>query len=663
MRSDLRMIRLVILLLTVHACIAASWCGIAQDASEVGRNDAGYWYKKAAAYDSRFTNEELNRLAAYLYQPQSTPPDWVADMLVRAEPMLELLRRGGGLQKGTLGTSLEGRPSGTQMPFRIESIAFGSLLWADAQAKASGGDTYGAAASVAAMYDLAVQFVGDSAYGASDGLDIYRRASEATGQLLDQGLLDPTAAATVLYSVQRLDEKNPFRSFEYQTSVRLNTFERLRDAPDDARQLSLFKMYSGLEIESVNPESLDYAIEFVKTAAEIYALPDREKAERMMRELVEEAKSDPRGELLWDIDGFVRVFRSVERTEGWLRDRRESLQHVLRGEDTRNAAQLYRMAVAEFEMQRDAFWRIARADERNAVVAGEDEDDGDNVDRKTIDDALAALGAVFALLDEASLIEHCDFGENVELRFMPDYTVGLAELQRVLALRAEREFDTDHHTRATETLALKVRIARHLASDENLLSPMIAHGAARTVNTLATKWYADAAPTILSTTKGMPMRTAFQADDPFGYGRSVEAARERVSQRFAGLDAAAEKKRIARTRIDAWNHDTLLAVVMYIDTGARGQTIAEAEWRDRLPRVSEFIHEDAIRAVWAAFPVEQFSEWARAETADVPEPLRENRISTLAAMMADGPEDWGRIERCLAPEPKKSEDSSVTSDR
>lgn len=572
--------------------------------------------------------------------------------------MLEHVRRGSQRRYAILGTDLRDADGSGQIPFHQESAIFNNLLWAEAHVRGGQGDFRAAAESVAAMYNLTGHFANDSAAGGSVALNAYRQAEKAIEQLMNRGNPDPVAIGMMIESVNRLNEPDPLRFFEDEVVTRGVVLEDFREAIDDESKMALLRRYQPLEGVTVTDEAIDYAQKFLESAAEIYAMPDRDKAKRLMREMVEQAKSDPRAGMLWEIDSFVTKFTSVERMEARIAAREQSLRKVLNGGDIRNAAVLYRTAIASFESERDQFWREVRGNLPTGVNA---------VDRlydpATIDDAMARIAGTFTLLDEASLIEHCDFGENVALYFLPDYAVGLAELQRVLALRAVREYDTDHHTRATETLALKVRIARHLAGDENLLSPMIAHEAARTVNTLAVKWYADAASTILSTTKGMPMRTAFQADDPFGYGRSIEAARERVARRFAGQQASDEKKRIARTRIDAWNPDTLLAVVMYLDTGARGQTIADAEWRDRLPRVNEFIHEDFIRALWAAFSVEQFSAWARSESAEIPEPLRDASIASLAELMAESTKDWGRIAGFLAPEPRDEADSAVTSGR
>lgn len=611
------------------------------------RSDGAYWYEKGIEYSKQFSVEEMNELARYLSQPQETTPAWVVNLVERAQPMLEHVRRGGQRRYATLGTDLRSVDGSGQTSFHRESAVFANLLWAEAQVRSADGDFKAAADSVAAMYNLTGHFANDSAAGGSIALNMYRQAEQAIDQFMNQGDPDPVAIGIMLESVHRLNGPDPLRFFEAEVETRGVVLEDFRNAIGDESKMALLKRYQPLEGVTVTEEAIDYAQGFLEAAAEIYAMPDRDQAKRLMQEMVEQAKNDPRAGMLWEIDSFVSKLNSVERMKARIDRREQSLRKKLNGGDIRNAAVLYRTAVASFESERDQFWKDVKGDQQTGAGL-----DGRPYDPASVDDALARIAGALALLDEASRIEFCDFGENVALYFLPDYAVGLGELERVIALRAQRDFETDHHVRASESLALMLRIARHLAVDRNMLGPMVAHDSARQVEMLASKWYADAAPTILATTEGMPSHTAFDADDPFGYVRSEVETRHRVAQRFAGVNASADKSRAARAHVDAWSHDTLLAVVMYLDTGARGQTLADAEWRDLLPRVGAFVHEDHVRALWAAFTVEAFSAWAREDASDVSEPLAADGLSDFSSMLGASKEDWGRIESLL---PKRAE--------
>ena len=500
------------------------------------RSNAAYWYQRAidALAEAELTDAESLALGEYSGEGGPPPPE-VVRALDRVQPALQALERGAARPESDWNHDYS-QGFDLLLPHLRELRSLTRVAGADLNRKLDAGDSAGAAARAAALYQAGGHLGSDRIMISSlVGQAVFAHADASVQYAIDHGTFTPSDAALLLQTTDRLDPQDPFNYvesmvMEHEIMVtwldqRLGTEEGIRTFMED---FGYDDAATRQVLDEVTQDEVDAEIErldgFMTQMLDAFTTDDPEVARDEFDRLTEELRGGEHGRLAYlVVPAYDRLYERMIESREMLASRRETLKKLAGGEaepaDLVNAATIYLAAMKRWseltDAQRDAIAEVRRADPDTAVPP----------------EAAAALRdaqPVLALIRDASSYERCDFEREHRREgndFIPGYIAGMHDLWTLVIAEARHAADQEDAERLADRLALGLHMVGHFNEPRHTLGSLVAHHAFTELLRVG----ADLTVTELPEDDVVFLRRGFKRidiADPFGYLRSRDAVRD-----------------------------------------------------------------------------------------------------------------------------------------
>jgi hypothetical protein len=569
--------RLALLLLVFLAAIPA--------AAQSDNRNAATWYNRAFERLGTISESEWELIKAWDADPSGAPSQELRDILAKAGPMLNDVRRAS--QQEFADHALD-YSRGYEMLLTHLSPIFrqlAPLMQADGLVRLHDGDTAGAADRVASLYRVSEQFTSDRTLISSLVGQATFRLADQTGQAgFDRAAFNASDAEAMLRALQRMELRDPFNMVEAVIGEQeigvswladtLATQEQRLNSQGWAMILAETEEDAQRIVSMTDDEFTDSLGQYdllLGDVVEAFSNEDRAAGRAQLEQLQQEMDAGEHGLLAECMEPwFLRIFDQMVESEQQVAARIEMLEGLVTGEvkpeEEANAAIFYVRGI-------EALRKIAP--ERLAVIS-----DFDAGRVGTLDDAtrttLIEAASIVDLFREGSLKKRCDFTflrPGREPQFCADYVGGMRDTMRLLhadAIRLLREGESDD---AADRLAICYRVVAHLAGDELLLTALLTHRVFQRTNEIALR--ALDAEVLTAAHRDLLVRASQRIGrkDPFGCIGSLLDTRRRlvreVDRGIVGEAETMEQRRAMVKMVEQWDGDQLLYYLAIRDTMLR----------------------------------------------------------------------------------------------
>lgn len=512
---------------------------------ELARN-AAFWYERALRRLGRVPPESMRILLAYEWWKEPPVTTDVQEALEEVRPILNLVSRGARQRTSDFGLDVASGPA-MRLPHLTGMRTLVTLMTVDAAVALQQDRPRDAAEAIAATFRMADHLSHDDVMLSSMiGEDLFDLGEEVLRFGLDRASFRADEAAVMHLAIQQLDSEDPFR---YNTALRnhknlftewaLERYAEEENGLDLARaelQEMAFGSLSTIELAVLSRAELEARLVeadvVLERMVEAMELRDSEQARHELQQL---DRAVGRGEhgllaqvLLYPTETILdRRIRAVERVAAHratlltLAERRASpLSYA-------NAAVWYRRAASHVMAlapeERRAIREIVR--ETSQTMPAD------------IRDRLESSPEIVEIALEGSLLERCAFAtlEDSPPALLTWDQYGAKHVAWLVFADARRLIEDRDTTGAMDRLGIVLRMSRHIADDQRLVSAIMAHELFDQVWQLAKQGIERGLLNEASCRRLLREVYAFSPRDPFGYERAMEAERERLEPWLLGM--------------------------------------------------------------------------------------------------------------------------------
>ncbi len=570
------------------------------------RRNAATWYQRAIDGIQHLSIEETRAVEAYLKSPHGAVPPGVRNTLSRAGAAISNAHRGSRQAycdyrlDYTQGYEL-------QLPHLGALRMVAKLMAARGYVALHDGDSSAAAVEVAALYRIGEHIPHDQILISTlVGTAIAALADRLASAGFDNGRFSPRDSRTILNGLGALPSRDPFHTVDALVSEQEMVVDWLVDRFGD--QAERQQMYDDMEWLAPNEETAAAFADLSNEAftdevarydvmmdevADIFTLEDEDQARAELEDFEARHEAGEFGLIATIVTPALgHVYERMLKSTQMIEERRVMLEEVADGERDvtaeLNAALFYRQAMERLrEAEPEAAARIA-----NASISEDDLDDT----------ARALRDAVLALVAEAASKPRCTLSLLRTAQSSPVCPADLAGMQQIVQVLIAAE-DRDP-TGSIEPLALLLHMARHMESDEPILTALIAHN---TFKAAATRVERRIAGTVSDEAARRLLDAAQEIGrvDPFGYLGAMKRRRRSIQSRLyrcvplfeKGSDALNQ----AHEQVGQWTGDQLLYMQVVFESDAwtaqtEAEGVTEAERTEPFDAVGESVDPVAVSA-------------------------------------------------------------------
>ncbi len=504
---------------------------------ELARN-AAFWYDRALQHLERVPVRTMRTLVEYEWWWDAPVTDEVRLALEEVRPVLNVVQRGSRQRSSDFGLDVASGPA-IRLPHLSGMRTLVRMLAVDAAVALRQDRARDAAEAISSIVRTAEHLNHDDVILSSMiGQSLYTLGEEVLIYGLDRAAFRPDEAAVLLLAIQKLDADDPFR---YRTALRNHkrlftewAIERYSDddglilARDEISEMA-FHPITGVELAILSREDFErqlHAADVVlERMVEALEMRDPEQARFQIQRLDRAVAQGDHG-LIAQIFLYPaeEIFDRMIRARSRVAERRTSLRRI--AEDRvdplvyANAAVWYRRAAR----------RINALPEESLTMMRDLVADSSRSLPGELRARLESDAEVVDLVLEGSLLDHCQFAAIEDsppaLLTWDQYSaisIGWYVLADVRRLLEDRQY-----AEAGDRLSIVLRLSRHLAEDQRLISAVIAHDLFRRAWSLIEQGLETAR--LETPTKRQLLREmfAFMPRDPFGHEAALEADRQRL---------------------------------------------------------------------------------------------------------------------------------------
>ncbi len=560
------------------------------------RKNAAIWYERAAASLKGISSDEWGSIMQFIDDPGHMPLEEVRDSLARAEPIIMLVRRGGHRPYADFNVDYTDGMSAYHAHI-IDAMRLGTLLHADALSRLHLGDSAGAAATTAALYQMSAHLSGtyleDHSHAA---MQLFHQADTVVLWGVDRGAFSAGDAAKLHHALGGFLPADPFEFTNSMTNtidVMNEWFAQLYEGGHTERlqkYLDHFGRTGDLKIADIDEEdfwsALGQADALLDRVVKAYLLEDRDAAKAEMEQLITESNEGKHGFLISWIDNARAALNAIVASEATLMKRRQMFVSLMTADNAveaqPNAAIWYLRGIEMLQQVSPELTETLNAYNVRQSVATEER----------LASVLHGVQDIIDTFRDGSYIKRCDFSlvSDVEpLTFIPSYLPGMAagiELLQADAGRAMREDSVDE---AIDRFAICYRIVAHLSGDSPLVSAIVADNTFRETRNATVVLMDEESFTEVHREQLLSAIQRMNPKDAFGYLQSVSKGRKALVQVLTpptanrSADVGKRNKEILRR----WNGDQLLYMIVILDTlrRQRNQSAREGPTRAEIERV------------------------------------------------------------------------------
>jgi len=613
------------------------------------RNAATH-YQRAIDHFDRLSEQEWLLLSTY--DTSSGPPTQaVRDALRKAQPILKHFQEASRQPYAdhqldySLGFEL-------LLPQLGEMRKMAQLSRAEALVRLHDGEPAMASMQLMNMY-RSVQHFGDDGLIISSlvGQAVFALTDEVTQAAVDMGALDAWHANRLLHVLDGLAaQPDPFQTIEAiigEREIAIAMAESFLDADQEYLQYAFGDFLSEESIEqwlNIGEEELSQHLQayeqFVDGVAVAFMLDDPDEARAEVARLEEEFLGSDFNIMAPLTAAYGKVLERKIATEAMLAKRREALQELVIGnvepEEVANAAVWYMRAIAQLHALDDELLTQLRDSQLRWA--------------SPLPEELASLieqhENISELLSAGSSLRRCDFSYLRTRRdqpFLTTYAPGMHDVLRWLAADAVRLAQTDAHDEAAKRMAIAFRVIGHLSGDDHLFSAVVSHSAFLYLHNLSLSAHVGE---VLNEQQLKTIALGFDRiaqADPFGYNRSIAAARTWISQQMFSRQPASDNHAEMLERVRALakerDADELSAMLLVSELYDRPAALEQYD-ETRLQPLKQLLDEDAWDTL--VTQVEHAVAGLRESHLEVLERSRFVAVADLAKRMSDARADLRR---------------------
>jgi hypothetical protein len=588
----------------MSAIVVMTLCSQLSAAQIPSEQNAALMYQRAFEQLQRFRESNPDAFMALMdFDPDApaTPP--VRAALAQVQPMLEIVRQGAVMPSCEFPLD---RSAGLAMlmPHLGQMRHIAKVMRVDAMVRLQDGDTTAAASSTADIYRISNHFNADGTIISSlVGNAIFALADGTVQYGVDRGVYGEDEGRILQEGMQRLNDIDPF-NFAGSVAGERDMFggwlkNRVAEEEEPGRILAELSGMGAGDLEKndhplmlMSKERFEQEVklydEVMGRMVDIFNMPDRDAAKIAIADMEEEieamhisAQHGGEGLLVGMLmPALGKAIEQRNRAEKMLSDRRAMLGALATGKasprDFANAAIWYLRGIALLEQADPAILTQVRQLSDDAALPLSPEL------RSALEDK--ALQDVIDVFREGSMNRRCDFSlarQQRMLELLPRHVAGMHDGFRLLHADAIRLVRAGQTERAIDQLITCMRMAGHLGSDPVIISSLTAHGNFnKTIGFLrsaleGSDLNGQFAPALADALERIEM------EDPFGYVKSIVAARTELSNRFLWLSRGLEdselidlRKRAIAESLRGLNADQTLHLLAVFDIMGHNAMIA-----------------------------------------------------------------------------------------
>jgi hypothetical protein len=548
--------------------------------SAADQYNAVTYYRRAFEHLDAITHDDWQAILDYVGLPDAEPTPHLREVLSKATPVLNELQR--AARMGYADFELDyAQGFELTLPHLSQMRAMTRLASARAQMQLFDGDSAGAAQTISNVYTMSGQLNNDrTLIGSLVGNAIFALSDGVCQAGLDRAAFSPDDAAAMHAALSELNPTDPFEMTEGVFGEREFTLDWIAEKYGSSEQredpgeiMALFGDIEGDEgyaqlVDQFGSMSDEQFSEDLATydgmmndVVACFLNPDREAGRAELKVIEEKIVSGEYGVLVnLFMPSLEKVFDTMVRSEGMVRDRLDVLEEIAQGEinpvEAANAAVYYQRAIKIIEKEGFEELRTCFRDDGAAPDDKDEEteraedgrNDPDDVKRASLVMKLKRAKLSVALLQfrTGADCQRCDFSvarSPHELKLSHDYIAGMHEGFSLLEDETARLIEAGEHDAAARLLGVRLRVMAHLSGDDQMLSPLVAHSAfnrvMRTIEPgIAEGWVtADHARALASDLDRMGRK------DPFGYVNAIIVWRPRAGDILFALSGRPEELR------------------------------------------------------------------------------------------------------------------------